>query len=137
MKRMMLICQVRLYMCITHTRTHTHTHTHTTILILITGFHPSDEEELIGQERDALQESPSHAPSERPDSLEFPSLPLTHTSPPRPLTPSHLAGSGAESTGSIGGESQDSLSRPTFQPGGLSHDSHMRILSHDSHMMVT
>ena len=79
-----------------------------------------DDDGLMIGNRDALQESPSHAPSERPDSVEFPSLPLTHqTSPLHPLT--HLAdGEGGSMTGS-----QDSLSRPTYEPGELSHDNHV------------
>ena len=96
------------------------------LLYIIDDFQPNEEGDsddgdgslMIGN-RDALQESPSHAPSERPDSLEFPSLPLTHQT--SPLTHHHHL---VEGEGSMTG-SQDSLSRPTYQPGELSHDYHV------------
>ncbi|CAI8045521.1 hypothetical protein GBAR_LOCUS25180, partial [Geodia barretti] len=50
-----------------------------------------EETDLLAEGRDALQESPSHAYSDRPDSLEFPSLPHPshpHSSPSHPL-PAH------------------------------------------------
>ena len=72
-----------------------------------------EETDLLVEGRDALQESPSHPTSNRPESLEFPSLP--HPSPSHPLARPHLTA--ADDSSSHGRGSQDSLTRPPYQPG--------------------